>query len=96
MEIIVLSNPEVQQTVNAEYHVGSVSLDQDARRVIVIFRGANGESREWRIEGDATAPWLAVFQLPSNPTDPNSKSLNRQLLEAALTNNVFVGTVSSA
>ena len=90
METITLSSPEVVQITNTGYKPVRITLDRKASMIIVLFEGSNVEQREWRMEGD-----IAVQRMKAlNTANLSTKSLERRIMETAINDGVFSGTIS--
>ena len=89
-ETIVLTTPEVVQMTNTEYRLSRITFDRDASTILVLFRGANGEQKEWRIEGDVALQRMKALMT----ADLSTKSLQRRIMEAAVQSGFLTGTVT--
>lgn len=90
MENITLTVPEVVQSTNASWRIGRVTLDIDGPRITVLFRGANGERREWTVEGDTALQQIRAINKSNNTTT----TLNMRIMNAAIQAGVFAGTIT--
>lgn len=91
MESIALAAPEiVPQITTTEYRIVEVHLFWDLPVISVKFRGTNGEMREWRVEGTAALAKLKAL----NTANLSVKSLHRRVMELAIADGVFAGSVA--
>lgn len=90
METITLSSPEVVQITNTGYKPVLITLNKKASTIIVMFEGSNGEQREWIMSGDVAMTRIKAL----NTANLSTKSLERRIMETAIADGVFAGTIS--
>lgn len=91
-ESITLATPEVVSRTTTDYRIGRMTFDPDAQLILILFRGTNGEQREWRVEGATAMTRMRALM----KADLSTKSLPRRIMEAAIADGVFAGTISGA
>lgn len=93
MEKITLAVPEViPQIQTLDYLPITIVLDRwPTARILVAFRGTNGEHREWRVDD----PVRALNLLRAlNKANLSVKSLNTWVMELAISDGVFQGSIT--
>lgn len=93
METIVLTTPEVVSQTTTGYHIIGIYLILEPPSIFVAFRGTNGETREWRVTDAAVAGPLLTALSKANLS---VKSLPKRIMEQAIADGVFAGTISGA
>ncbi len=92
-ERIVLTTAEVTpQITTTDYRVVGIHLDREPQaRILVNFRGTNGETREWKVDDPVRASNLLKAL---NTANLQLKSLERRCLELAMGDGVFAGAIA--
>jgi hypothetical protein len=93
MEKITLTAPEVvPQLTTVDYRPIQIHLTEEpVPQILVIFKGTNGERRQWVVDD----PVRALNLLKALDTANLSlKSLRRRCMEQAIADGVFGGTVT--
>lgn len=85
-ERISLTTPIVIPAVQTTgFEIDVIYLSRRRQRIVVTFVGDNGETREWRIEGDAAVTKLKALNTANLP----AKSLDKRIMEQAIADGVF-------
>lgn len=93
MEKIILSTPIViPQITTVGFQIGEILLSRRRELISVSFDGDNGETREWRVEGDKAIAKLKAL----NTANLSVKSLENRCMLQAIADGVFAGAVTGA